>query len=221
MNIVRVAALPAVAIAAWGASSVGSTETHCGLPVGSVIAYAGSSPPAHWEIADGRPLDRGAFRELYDAIGTAHGAGYRGNDKVQDFNLPDYRGRFLRGVDSSSTGGPSGRDPGERRPSNPGGNPSRGVGSIQDDATRLPNTPFRTGNDAPDHTHAFRDAYFAEWGGCCSIGAEHTDGNNTQRHEDDDRTRGANQRHQHVVTGGGDSETRPKNAAVYWIICKE
>jgi len=28
-------------------------------------------------------------------------------------------------------------------------------------------------------------------------------------------------RHRHVVDRGGDVETRPKNAAVYWIICKE
>jgi len=95
-------------------------------PPGAVTAYAGETEPAGWLFCDGRELSRAEYPELFAAIGTAHGAG----DGVTTFNLPDYRGRFLRGVDDGV-----GRDPDSnaRIAAAAGGNIGNMVGSVQDD----------------------------------------------------------------------------------------
>src|SRR5262249_55682136 len=67
------------------------------LPVGSVLAFAGVTTPelqhSGWLVCDGKELAIDTHRELFDAIGYANG----GNG-VTSFNLPDFRGYFLRGV---------------------------------------------------------------------------------------------------------------------------
>lgn len=69
------------------------------VPPGAVIAYAGATTPAGWLLCDGSSQDRVAFADLFAAIGTAHG---EGDEPPTTFNLPDYRGFFLRGVSGSS-----------------------------------------------------------------------------------------------------------------------
>jgi phage-related tail fiber protein len=95
-------------------------------PVGSVVAFAGEKEPDGWLICDGRLLSRSGYPELFGAIGTRHGHG----DAVTTFNLPDYRGRFLRGADAGA-----GVDPGDQRTApKPGGATGSSVGSIQADS---------------------------------------------------------------------------------------
>jgi len=91
---------------------------------GIVFAYAGTTPPPGWLLCNGQAVSRTVYANLFARIGTAHGAG----DGVTTFNLPDYRGRFLRGVD-----GGAGRDPdrGSRFAMNTGGNTGDNVGSLQ------------------------------------------------------------------------------------------
>ncbi len=103
------------------------------LPVGTIIAWGGasSSIPANWMLCNGKALSKSVYTELFTAIGTSWGSA---GDK---FNLPDLRGRFLRGDDAGT-----GRDPDvkKRKPSNPGGS-ATGVGSVQEDMMQ-------------NHTHA-------------------------------------------------------------------
>jgi microcystin-dependent protein len=75
------------------------------------------------------PVSRTKFKALYAVIGDIHGRG----DATTTFNLPDYRGRFLRGVDQGS-----GRDPDASRRSAPapGGLIGDEVGSVQLDGVR-------------------------------------------------------------------------------------
>jgi microcystin-dependent protein len=63
------------------------------VPPGSVQAFAGTAPPSDWLICDGRTVSRTTYSDLFEAIGTSHGIG----DGSTTFNLPDYRGMFLRG----------------------------------------------------------------------------------------------------------------------------
>jgi len=65
------------------------------VPPGAVMHFARPAPPTGWLKADGREVDRTAYAALFDAIGTAFGAG----NGVDTFNLPDLRGEFLRGLD--------------------------------------------------------------------------------------------------------------------------
>jgi microcystin-dependent protein len=96
------------------------------LPVGTIIAWGGQtkSIPANWMLCNGKALSITVYAELFAAIGTSWGSL---GDK---FNLPDLRGRFLRGDDAGT-----GRDPDTptRTPSRPGGS-ATGVGSVQEDA---------------------------------------------------------------------------------------
>lgn len=52
-----------------------------------------------WRKAyNGAAISRTAYPELFEVLGTAYGAG----DGVNTFNLPDFRGKFLRGVGGNS-----------------------------------------------------------------------------------------------------------------------
>ena len=64
------------------------------VPAGCVMAFAGSGTvPAGWFVCDGHEVSRGEHPELFAAIGVTYGDG----DGSTTFNLPDFRGRFLRG----------------------------------------------------------------------------------------------------------------------------
>lgn len=63
-------------------------------PVGAVFFFAKSTPPEHALACDGAAVSRAAYPELFGAIGTTFGAG----DGSTTFNLPDLRGRFIRGT---------------------------------------------------------------------------------------------------------------------------
>jgi len=64
------------------------------VPVGSVTAYAGAgSVPSGWLLCDGRAVSRTTYAALFAAIGGTYGAG----NGSTTFNLPDFRGKFLRG----------------------------------------------------------------------------------------------------------------------------
>lgn len=97
------------------------------VPPGSVTAYVGTSAPTGWLMCDGSAVSRTTYSALYGIISTTHGTG----DGSTTFNLPDYRGRFLRGHDDGA-----GRDPdaASRTAMNTGGNTGDAVGTLQGDA---------------------------------------------------------------------------------------
>lgn len=63
--------------------------------VGEVAFFARSSPPNGWLKANGAAVSRTTYADLFAAIGTTFGAG----DGRTTFNLPDFRGEFVRGLD--------------------------------------------------------------------------------------------------------------------------
>lgn len=71
---------------------------------GSVAFFPLSSAPVGWIKADGSAISRTDYSELFDVIGTDHGAG----DGSTTFNVPDLRGEFLRCFDDGK-GTDSGR----------------------------------------------------------------------------------------------------------------
>lgn len=178
------------------------TTANQASPAGVISAYAGTSAPTGWLLCDGSAVSRTTYATLFGVIGITHGQG----DGATTFNVPDYRGRFVRGVDSGQ-----GRDPdaGSRTAMNTGGNTGDNVGSIQADATARPNTAFTT-DDPGDHTHTITTTD-GNFGG----------GTHAKRALDLDLstdTTSASGAHTHSITGGGDNETRPVNAYVNWII---
>lgn len=88
-----------------------------GVPAGTVIYYAKSTPPAGFLKANGAQVSRSTYAALFAAIGTTFGIG----DGSTTFNLPDLRGEFIRGIDEWR-----GLDP----------DYGRGIGSLQGDSIR-------------------------------------------------------------------------------------
>ena len=78
-----------------------------GAPAGTVSMWSGtaSSVPNGYLLCDGSAVSRVAYTDLFNAIGTAHGAG----DGSTTFNLPNLRNRFVVGEGTSyalaATGG--------------------------------------------------------------------------------------------------------------------
>lgn len=72
------------------------------IPAGSVQAYAGEGLPTGWLRAEGGAVSRTEYPSLFAAIGTIYGDG----DGSTTFNLPNYKGRFLRGRANGSGNDP-------------------------------------------------------------------------------------------------------------------
>ena len=52
----------------------------------------------NWLLCDGQAVSRTEYADLFTLIGTSFGSG----DGVNTFNVPDYRGKFLRGLGGNS-----------------------------------------------------------------------------------------------------------------------
>lgn len=91
------------------------------------MAFAGPCPTGTL-LTNGASVSRGTYAKLFSKIGVAHGSA-----DASSFNLPDYRGRFLRMMD-----GGAGRDAqrASRLAMNPGGATGDAVGSVQDDENK-------------------------------------------------------------------------------------
>ncbi|GIH02784.1 tail protein [Rhizocola hellebori] len=165
-------------------------------PIGSLLEDLG------WFYCDGRAMSINDYTDLFEVIGKAHGG------DSQTFNLPDYRGYLLRGVDDGT-----GRDPdaGSRKQPNPGGATGDAVGSMQGHATALPTAGRFTVSENGSHSHtvpnipttssatAVAGSYRSIWNSGSVATADAGE-------------------HYHQILQGGDAETRPGNAYVNYII---
>lgn len=68
-------------------------------PPGTIIDFAGPTPPGGFLLCDGSAISRTMYANLFNAIGTTWGSG----DGSTTFNLPDLRGIFRRGAGSHGT----------------------------------------------------------------------------------------------------------------------
>jgi len=80
-------------------ATVGQINTSGGVPVGSVVDYAGSTAPTGWLFCAGQALSRTEYADLFAAIGTTYGA-----PNGTTFNIPDARGRVTAGRDINQSG---------------------------------------------------------------------------------------------------------------------
>jgi microcystin-dependent protein len=87
------------------ASSLVTNLANALSPAGTVVAYMGTTAPPGWLLCDGSAVSRTEYSALLTVIGTASGGG----DGSTTFNLPDFRGQFLRGLDNGR-----GVDPGRQ-----------------------------------------------------------------------------------------------------------
>lgn len=65
-------------------------DVESGAPVGSLMPYAGTTPPDGWLICDGSEISRTTYARLFSVIGTTYGAG----DGNSSFNIPNGKTAF-------------------------------------------------------------------------------------------------------------------------------
>lgn len=185
-----------------------------GVPVGTVVVYAGdaNNVPEGWLLCDGASVGQADYPQLYAILGSAWGT------SGSSFNLPDLRGRFLRGVDDGAGVDPNAST---RTASNTGGNTGDLVGTVQGDATARPNSNFTT-NTTGNHSHdvSVNIVHSSTNGGGDGYGdLDHSSsGGYDWGHANQPPGTYSSGNHSHSITGGGDAETRPVNASVYYII---
>lgn len=93
-------------------------------PVGTIQAYSAETAPDGWLVCDGSAVSRTTYATLFALVGSSFGQG----DGSTTFNLPDLRGRFLRGWANGSALDP---DADARTAMNTGGNTADNIGSVQ------------------------------------------------------------------------------------------
>lgn len=165
------------------------------VPAGAVQPYAGSAAPAGWLLCDGTAVSRVAFSALFAVIGTRFGYG----DNSTTFNTPDFRGRFLRGVDNGA-----GRDPDAagRTAMNTGGVTGDQIGSVQDDATDVNGLSHPHTHELPVH----------------SFDVQGAGGASAQRSASQPANGFINSAGASGAMISSDTETRPLNAAINYLI---
>ena len=68
------------------------------IKIGDIKASVIAENHDNWVLCNGQELSRNEYSELYDLIGDKFGKG----NGVTTFNVPDYRGKFLRGFGGNS-----------------------------------------------------------------------------------------------------------------------
>lgn len=187
-------------------------------PVGTILAYGGfvseevktKLGDAGWLYCDGQDVSPTKYPELFKALNSGWGEG-----KTPDaFKLPDLRGLFLRGVSDGSGHDP---DASDRTAIQKGGNTQDKVGSLQMDAIQnhahqlggfsvqliFPNpenllaaSAYRHGGNGKEESLGF--------GGLIDVAGA--------------RSASTSMASTGAAPPRTSSETRPRNAAVNWII---
>ena len=114
-------------------------STSVGMPSGIILPFAGSASavPVGYLLCDGSEVSRTTFSNLFAILSVSWGSG-NGNTT---FNLPDLRGRFMRGVDGTAGNDP---DAASRTAIKTGGNVGNNVGSVQADELKSHSHPIRS-----------------------------------------------------------------------------
>jgi len=75
------------------------SQGHNLAPTGAVTAFAGSSAPTGWLLADGSVVSRSTYAALFAIISTTYGAG----NGTTTFNVPNLKGKVPVGLNSAET----------------------------------------------------------------------------------------------------------------------
>jgi microcystin-dependent protein len=178
-----------------------------GVPPGTILPFAGpkGNIPAGFLACDGGLVTRTAYPELYNAIGDVWGS------SGASFRLPDLRGMFMRGQDDGANQDPDVNGRYARYPGSAAGN---SVGSYQGDVFGSHNHSGNTSN-AGNHTHRWNNGIEGDDSGS---GGSHPEYTRIGGGVDDAIGWAGDHSHNLNINNNGGSETRPRNASVYYII---
>lgn len=185
----------------FGTNIYYNSEKGGGIPVGSVVPIASVSAPSNFLLCDGSSVSRSTYSDLFDVLtdGASTSPAF-GFETSTNFNLPDLRGKFIRGVDSGAGNDVSATS---RTAQGTGGNTGDTVGSAQGFSTE--NNFQTTSSLTVTHNH---QAYIAGSGLQDVILGDTVTSTDVTSTSD-----GA---HSHTVTY--DNETRPINLYINYFI---
>ena len=173
-----------------GAPNAGpNTLTRTGGSGDATIAYSAFSLagiPGGYLLCDGTSYPRATYPDLFAVISTVHGA----VDNTH-FNVPDYRGKFLRGADTAAGNDP---DRATRTAAKTGGVVGDAVGSVQSDGLGA------HGHPQEGAASGLSGGLYTVLGNFANYDLGSTSANTTKNNN------------------GATGDTRPKNAGVNYII---
>lgn len=184
-----------------------------GVPSGSVFALAGTQTgvPSGYLECDGSSVSRSTYAALFAVIGTTYGSA-----SGTTFNVPNLRGQFIRGVNTTGSGTDA----------------NRNIGSSQSEDNKSHNHSISvsgtTSNPTPDLTGEVRrisEGYRAQ-GTATGVFTKELDGNNNITGSSSTSPVAGfsmDATHTHTFSASGNtgnqgSETRPSNIAMMYII---
>lgn len=178
------------------------------VPAGVILPFGGTTAPTGYLLCNGQAVSRTGNAALFAAIGTSFGSG----DGSTTFNVPDLRGRFLRGVDSVNGAGGNDPDDAARTAMTTGGNTGNAVGSVQ--GHQYGSHDHGGGN----HSHGFwnngsASMYVAGTAGDARFRPLTVENNTNYNNPGLGINYSGN-----VIAANGGNETRPVNASVNYII---
>ena len=184
-----------------------------GVPAGSVFALAGSQAgvPTGYLACDGSSVSRSTYSALFAVIGTTYGSA-----SSTTFNLPNLRGQFIRGVNTTGSGTDANRNIGSSQSED---NKSHNH-SISVSGTTSNPTPTLTGD-----VRRISEGYRAQ-GTASGVFTKELDGNNSITGASSTSPVAGfsmDATHTHTFSASGNtgnqgSETRPSNVAMMYII---
>ena len=174
-------------------------------PSGAVLAFAMTTAPTGWLVANGATISRATYAALFAAIGTNYGTG----DGSTTFAIPDLRGYFVRGSGTNADGTAAGSF---------GAKQTHGFAS---------HTHLGSANSAGSHVHTFTAPngqnaefvyYSGSWDGRID-GSQADTGNDRNTTNLNSYIQPAGS-HSHTIsiTATGGTETRPANIAMLYCI---
>jgi microcystin-dependent protein len=152
-------------------------DTRDNTPVGTIISYGATNPPAGYLPCDGQSLLRDDHPDLFAAVGVSWGSSSEASKAIADanrFNLPDLSGRFVRGVDPISDGADD--DAGYRTALVAGGKNGRNIGTYQ--LEEMFRHKHGVNEPGGGHGHIGTATISEKWTWVASENYEHDAGNN-------------------------------------------
>lgn len=175
---------------ALGAVSINDVND---LMRGMILPFLSPTAPAGWLICNGQEVSRSTYAALHALIGPYVGPG----NGVSTFNLPDFRGQFIRGLDLGR-----------------GVDPDRTLGSTQADDVKSHDHEGEA-EQAGAHTHSYNITNLV--GGATLQGYISGSGWGVVGVAETTASAGGHVHPLDIEASGG-SESRPKNIALVWCI---
>ena len=75
----------------------GGGNVYANTPIGTVLSFAGQTPPNGYLLCDGRSYVVADYQDLYDVIGNTYGG------DAENFNVPNLIDKFIQGSNTSGT----------------------------------------------------------------------------------------------------------------------